>query len=80
MTNYNDPDLRDKEQVERVLTHYHKKQLKSCIKPFTLPVAELTGLENFDQLSKDPLAIPTHGLEISEKAQPKAIEKPKGPG
>jgi hypothetical protein len=40
------------------------KTVKSAIKPFNLPVAHLTGIQDFEKISKDPLAIPNHGLEI----------------
>ena len=76
-TNLDIKDLRDKEPSEfvqskhRVKFQFSKKQdenkdegtnkVISAIKPFELSINQLTGLPNFEDICKNPLAIPEHG-------------------
>ena len=51
--------------MEAVTTHKNEeknKGLKSTIKPFKIDQNQLTGLRNFTDLCKDPLALPSYAL------------------
>jgi hypothetical protein len=54
-------DLNLKENPGKVENHYKPNIAKRTIKPFILDINQLTGLPNFKEISKDPLAIPEHG-------------------
>ena len=41
-------------------THKKEHTLKSVIKPFKIDQNKLTGLQNFTEISKDPLALPSY--------------------
>ena len=58
-------DLNLKEKVEPVQAHKKPAELKAAIKPFTLNINQLTGIQNFTQLSRDPLKLPDYALELT---------------
>jgi hypothetical protein len=49
-----------------VVSHKKESKPKECIKPFNLDVNQITGLVNFSEISKDPLAIPFYGQTLPE--------------
>jgi len=53
-----------KESVEPIQNHKKGVEVKSTIKPFKIDLNHLTGIPNFAEISKDPLKIPQHGIEI----------------
>ena len=59
-TNKSDEDLNLKDIIDlkKVVTHRENEIKKRCIKPFVIDVNHLTGIKNFTQISKNPLAIP----------------------
>ena len=57
---YKDPNT-----MSAVTTHKNEernKSLKSAIKPYKIDNNQLTGLKNFTDLCKDPLALPSYAL------------------
>ena len=71
VTNHEGIDLRDKETVEPVTNHREKKAGKATIKNFNLDLGDLTGLTNFAEISKNPLALPQHAIQIAQAEQAK---------
>ena len=69
MTSKSGDDLIHKnENVDAVDNHKKPNEKKSAIKNFRLDLNSITGIPNFTDLSKDPLKIPQHGLEIDKSA------------
>ena len=48
--------------MDAVTSHKNEKTTKSCIKPFKIDNNQLTGLKNFTEISKEPLALPSYAL------------------
>ena len=56
---------KDPNNLNAIITHKNEeknKSLKSAIKPYKIDNNQLTGLKNFTDLSKDPLALPSYAL------------------
>lgn len=70
VTSFSKDDLvhKEEEEVAKVETHYRQNDKKSAIKIFKLDLNSITGIPNFNDLSKDPFKIPQHGLEIDRHA------------
>ena len=67
VTSKSGDDLNLKEVVQPL--DAHKKSVdakKRAIKPFTLDLNALTGIQNFKDISKDPLQLPYYAIEISD--------------
>lgn len=63
---YKDPNT-----LTAVTTHKNEeknKNLKSAIKKYNLDNNHITGLKNFTDISKDPLALPAYALPDSGTA------------
>ena len=74
VTNASGADLiyKDPDGLEAVTTHKNddkNKGLKASIKPFKIDQNQLTGLRNFTEISKDPLALPAYALPESGASQ-----------
>lgn len=66
VTNDSKEDLILKPVADLKPVSAHKKQptLKSAIKTFKIDNNKLTGLKNFNDLAKDPLALPPYALPV----------------
>lgn len=66
VTSNSKDDLNRKENLEPVQTHKREKQdLKCAIKAFKLDVNQLTGIQNFTEISPDPLKIPDYATDYN---------------
>lgn len=70
VTNVSEADLiyKDPSTMDVITTHKNEdknKGLKSSIKPFKIDQNQLTGLRNFTDICKDPLALPSYALPDS---------------
>ena len=80
---------KDPNNLNVIMTHRNPKQgLKSAIKQYKIDNNQLTGLKNFTDICKDPLALPayalpdnaaTHSTTQSQREQQKAEIKAKRP-
>jgi len=60
---------KDPSAVDAVTTHkVEHKNIKPVIKPFKIDRNHLTGLRNFTDICKDPLALPVYALPESNPA------------
>ena len=55
-----DLNLKDPATLKPIDTHKQQRTLKSTIKKFNLDYNKITGLANFNDISKDPLALPPY--------------------
>ena len=74
MTNFSKDDLvhQDIATLKPVDNHKKEKKVKSAIKPFNLDMNKLTGLSNFTEISKEPLALPAYAKQESVTRQPES--------
>lgn len=55
--------------IKPIMNHKQEKtDLKPSLKPFKIDNNKLTGLKNFTQICKDPLALPHYALPVGEDA------------
>lgn len=67
VTSKSDDDLNRKDTVEPVQTHKRETQnLKPGIKAFKLDVNQLTGIQNFTEISPDPLKVPDYATDFNQ--------------
>lgn len=63
-TNKSNEDLNikaeDPSKLNKIDTHIKGRPKKSAIKPFKIDNNKLTGLENFVEIAKNPLALPDY--------------------
>jgi hypothetical protein len=84
-TNKSNEDLviksEDPTKLNKIECHRHKKPKKSSIKPFKICNNKLTGLDNFTEISKNPLDLPdyygTKDSETAINADPKTQQQKK---
>ena len=57
--------------IPEVETHKKEHSKKSAIKQFKLDINVLTGIQNFDKLSKDPLKLPQYAIDIQRASEGK---------
>lgn len=55
-------------KIQTVENHKQDASKKSAIKNFKLDINTMTGIPNFDKISKDPLKIPQYAIDIMKAA------------